>query len=152
MRTVKRQWLAVEPGMYVKDRTGKTWRVEDERDGRLLLVGAGGERTTMQRPPATQHVDVLEPTDEEALALVKRELGGSVVAVAERDRVMRCPPLTRVLDDIHAHMFLIHGIYTRSGPGSKGIDKLLEFHKQDHLNEAERSHAWLNHEHHREIG
>lgn len=139
-------WAEVVPTMYVRDRNEKVWRVDDERDGQLLLARPNDERTVIHRP--TGAVAILEMTEEEVLALLQRELGGTVFAVREPGKPISCPPLPHQLSLVHTHFFLMHGIWTGSGPGSRAMSKLLEAHKDDHLNPDTRSHAWVNHEHH----
>lgn len=134
---------------YVQDRQGQTWRVEAERDGKVLLLGRNQDRKVIDRPPPTMGVTVLEPTDDEALALVESTLGASVIARGEQGAShWTCPPLVRRLDVIHTHFFTMHGIWTKSGPMSKSLEKLLEEHRADHLTEPHVSHAWVEHRHH----
>jgi hypothetical protein len=143
-------WGEVTKGMYVRDRNQKAWRVEDQRSGQLLLIRPD-EKTVIPRPSRDTAVTVLDPTDAEALAVLERELGASVVA--KKDSADRrgwiCPPLTRDLEGIHSHMFLMHGLYTRSGAGSRNAAKLLDMHRTEHTGpDGPTSHAYQKHEHH----
>lgn len=140
-------WSEVKRGAYVQDKQGTTWRVEDQRGAQLLLVRPDDKRV-MQRPPGDTPVTLMEPNDEEALAVVQNLLGAEVVAEKEPGKPWVCPPLPRRLDMIHTHFFQMHGVWTRSGPGSKSVEKLLEQHREDHLADEPASHAWVNHEHH----
>lgn len=142
------QWFEVDVGTYIRDRNSVAWRVQAKRGGQLLLVRPGAQPTTVQRRADLDPVTILEPTDDEAVALVQRELGGEVVSTQEPGKPMSCPPLTRWLDLIHTHMFTLHGVWTRSGPGSKSADRLLEHHREDHLADEPASHAYVRHEHH----
>lgn len=144
-------WAEVAVHTYVVDRNGETWRVDDERDGQVLLVNAAGARTAMQRPPGAAPVTVLEPTHDEALAVVADKLGGEVVAEKAAGGNWRSIPLRHDLETIHSHMLLMHGVWTKSGKGSRNVKMLLELHRAEHLNPDERSHAWVNHTHHKEI-
>ena len=90
----------------------------------------------------------LEPTEDEALAIVQASLGGEVVAKQDgAGTPWVCPPLRHRLSEIHNHFFMMHGVYTKSGPGSKSVEKLLEQHREDHLTDPHASHAWVEHIH-----
>lgn len=141
-------WHEVQVGMYVQDSQGVTWRVEDQRDGKILLQGRSEDRRVIDRPVDTTGVTVLEPTDDEALSLVENMLGGTVVAQRLAEiQPWTCPPLRHRLQEIHNHMFLMHGVWTASGPNSKSVEKLLAAHKDDHLTLPHVSHAWVEHIH-----
>lgn len=143
------QWFEVDVGTYIRDRNSVAWRVQAKRGGQLLLVRPGAEPTTVQRRADLDPVTILEPTDAEAVELVKRELGGAVLSVQRRGGPCICPPLSRRLDEIHSHMFLMHGVWTKSGPGSRSADRILEFHREDHTDPAGPTGAgYIPHEHH----
>lgn len=142
-------WGEVTSGMYVKDKVNVTWRIDGEREGRLLLVRPGADDVVVNRPPDGAPVMVLEPTEDEALALVSSGLGAVVMATHEQGAAfVTCPPLIRRLDVIHTHFFMMHGIWTKSGPNSRSLSILLEQHRDDHLTEPHVSHAWIEHRHH----
>jgi len=132
-------WVDIAPGMYVQDRDAKTWRVEDRRGDNFLLQDRHGERTVVA-PQGSSAVTVLEPTEQEALATV----GGEVFAVYDPLGIT-CPPLAHGLAFIHSHMFVLHGVWTATGPGSKSKTPLLEAHRNDHGDPA--SHGYVKHRH-----
>jgi hypothetical protein len=139
-------WGEVEPGTYVRDRNNVAWRIAEKRGAQLLLVRPHEQPRVIRRPASDVEVTILEPTHDEIVALVGRELGGTVIAEQKKGDGWRVPPLSRQLDDIHSHMFLMHGYYTRTGPGSRNAQKLLEFHREDHT-DGPTSDGYQRHRH-----
>lgn len=140
-------WAEVEAGSYVRDKNAKVWRVAQASENWFTLVDQNlTQGTTPGAPDAP--VTIVEPTLEEAMDLVGRALGGKRLATYEQGKPVDCPPLTKDLRTVHAHFFMMHGVWTASGPGSKSALRLLETHREEHLQPAVRSHAWVNHEHH----
>lgn len=140
-------WAEVRPTMYVRGAQGTTYRVEDERDGMLLLQDVTGERIAITKPDGNAGVTVMEPNEEEALATVMRTLNAEVLVVKEQGKEAVCPPLSHRADTIHSHFQLMHGVWTRTGPGSRSVIKLLEQHREDHLHDTKASHAYVPHQH-----
>ncbi len=140
-------WAEVEIGSYVRDLNEKIWRVKGTVGKGFVLVDRDLATTKVTRAPM-HPVTIVEVTLEEAMELVGRALGGKRLVTYEVGKPAMCPPLTRDLRTIHAHFFLMHGIWTASGSGSKSALRLLETHREEHLQPAVRSHAWVNHEHH----
>lgn len=144
-------WADVVPLSYIKDKAGRAWRVEDARDGQMLLQDREGKRVVVS-PNPFDPVTLLGATEDEARATLDAVLGPTtLIGTKEKGQPFRCPPLPHRLEDIHTHLFMLHGIYTRSGPSAKSIQKMLEAHRNDHLQPDTRSHAWVEHSHHKEI-
>lgn len=134
-------WKHVEPGMYVRDKAGKTWRVEDKRwdepAGKLyyLLLDRDGTKVVYNAWLAGEIV-VLEPSEEEALATLHDLLGAEVVMVQDHPKKPRyCPP-PQSLTDYQAHLTYFHGIYMKTGAGSRSIKRLIEMHDEEHSPEG----------------
>lgn len=72
----------LEVGMYLADAAGKTWKVNAESQGWLQLVDAQGNLQPVLLDPATP-VRIFEMTEQDALDLVSRELGGSRIMLME---------------------------------------------------------------------
>lgn len=133
------RWRYIEAGMYVKDKTGKTWRVEDKRwtnDDKLmfLLLDREGRKVAYNAWLAGE-VIVLEPTEEEALATVRDLLGAEVVMVQDYPKKPGyCAPITvnTNLADIQNHLSYFHRIYRKSGPGSRLRERLIAEHEEEH--------------------
>lgn len=146
-------WGEVHTDFYVRDPKDNTWRVKAVRPSKdpgrdFLLVNAKDQQVMVTKRDA-EPVTLLEVTEDEALAIVQERLGATVLVQHERGKVAVCPPLTKSLEAVHSHLFLMHGQYTRTGPGSKSIERLIELHVTDHTNEDphQRSHAWIDHTH-----
>lgn len=140
-------WADVGEGSYVRDQNEKVWRVRViEQQNVYHLIDRDLTTVTVTKAPHLE-VTIVEPTLTEAMELVGRALGGKMLATYEPGKPAQCPPLTRDLRGIHAHNFLMHGIWTASGPHSKSAERLLVQHREEHTVPAVRSHAWVNHEH-----
>lgn len=72
-------WDLVWPGMWIADPTGRYWKVI-ERDELEFVVSSKGEQRTL-KTKATGTVQVVEhpQAEADALALVKKILGGMVL-------------------------------------------------------------------------
>ena len=73
------RWRDVEPGNYVRDQTGKVWRVDSWNHSTAHITDRGGRRATA-RPNPYDKVQILTPTMEEAVSVVERILGGVVIS------------------------------------------------------------------------
>lgn len=68
-------WYETQPGSYVRDPQGNSWRVDRAGRGYRLLTDRLG--STMQVTPRPNDVvTILEPTEAEAVETVRRLLGG----------------------------------------------------------------------------
>ena len=74
------KWDDLERGAYMKDKTGKTWKVVAARgDGHLDIVGRDGASATLAPRDPWTPVTMLVPTLDEAVATVAATLGGVVI-------------------------------------------------------------------------
>lgn len=72
------RWRDVEPGNYVKDATGKVWKVVRWNHITATLQDREGAQGTA-RPNPYDSVEILTPTMDEAIDIVKRVLPGTEV-------------------------------------------------------------------------
>lgn len=119
-------------GSYLKGPSGVTWKVIKADLENFTLVNAEGQRMELMRPWSAKPVTILEPSHEEAVVTVVERLGGEVAAEKEGDQPFRIIGLGNNLYQWHTHMTMFHGIWTRTGPGSKSIDKVKAHHDLDH--------------------
>lgn len=125
----------LKAGMYFASKaTGEILRCDGVTPTDFLLANSKGEVRTMPRPWEPKPIQILEPTPDEALKTVESILGvAQVVATREAaGEPFRCIGMGKSLAAWGTHMFLMHGIWTKSGPGSKSIDKILAAHALDH--------------------
>lgn len=79
MMPTVRTWGEVIVGTYVRDKNGVVYRVEDEKNGWLLLVKRDGTKDAQLRPPPGAPVTVMVPTIAEATETIATHLGGTII-------------------------------------------------------------------------
>ena len=140
------QWSSVFPGMYIQAADGSVWRVDGKRrdvgqDGwTLRITNRAGASVDVSRGPE-EAVTILEPTMEEAEALIMARLPVSAV----QRRVIRMEQVTRP-QILAAHLLNHHGISvaTSSPEHNKDLAGLLEMHAIAH---AQPESATIPHVH-----
>lgn len=141
-------WGRIREGDYVRDANGKAWRVEAvDVDRGFLLIDRESNRV-ITKPWLGKDVTQLVPTYEEALSTVEQLLGGTIIAEMYPRRPASClkrlPPM---ISEWQNHLFYMHGIYAKSGRGSKSLPYLKDMHDEDHGLGAIHSHGFVPHLH-----
>ncbi len=76
-------WAEVEMGDYIRDKTGEVWKVAEQDDaqpGRFMLENRAGRAAWLAGPmPPAKPVTKMTPTQDEAIAVVRKVLGGTVL-------------------------------------------------------------------------
>lgn len=82
MIATQTQVYLLEAGAYLQDKNGKTWRIAAKRNvgmkTEMLLVDRYQAEARVLLPMA-QEITTLVPSSEEAVALVEKILGGTVI-------------------------------------------------------------------------
>lgn len=140
----------LKAGMYMLSKAGKILRCDGVTPTEFILTDSQGNTGTFPRPWEPVPIQIMEPTPDEALATVESILGvAQVVATKEEGEPFRCYGMGNSVAAWNTHMFLMHGIWTKSGPGSKSLDKIKAAHDLDH-EDAEAGHpagAYVRHRH-----
>lgn len=123
----------LKAGMYIRTPKGVPLRIISTSPTALTLVDREGVVRDLPRPWEPKPVTILEPSEAEALGLVERLLGAEVEAVRETPtEPFRIIGLGNSLGMWHTHMHLFHGLWTRTGPGSRSLETVREEHAADH--------------------
>jgi hypothetical protein len=144
------QWSELRKLQYIKDKAGVTWKLVAHRsDGTWGAVNAEGKKLIIPPKPSDTPVTILEPTTEEAVETLQKELGAIPEAIRDGEtgilRVRPFPPAKRTainLDLARSHLFLMHGIYVGD---VKGMKEMVEAHEYGH--EDPEKGAYVPHEH-----
>lgn len=147
------RWHEVAPGAYILDRDGATvWKVVAERtqDGQelVLLEQRDGTRRVVVRPGSFEPVTFMLRTLEETEAMVAERLGATLLARAEKGKVVQCVPVPpKSKGDHHSHFFFFHGVVL--GQDHHTAKQLAEMHEDMHATAAEGYdlHGYIHHEH-----
>lgn len=78
MRAREGRWRDVEPGGYVKDKNGVTWKVLLWNHVRAVIQNREGRKAEV-RPNPYDAVTIMEVTMEDAVSVVERMLDGEVI-------------------------------------------------------------------------
>lgn len=78
MKARRASWTDVQPGDYVKDLNGKTWKVQHWDHVRAILQDRDG-KTSRVSPRPHSPVTILSVSAEEAVSLIAEKLGGVVI-------------------------------------------------------------------------
>lgn len=134
---------------FVSKATQEILRVDAVTATDFHLTNAQGVTRTMPRPWEPKPITIMEPTHDEAMAAVTTILGAEPVA-EKTSEGWRVAPCGNVAAKWHTHMFLMHGIWTKTGPGSRSLDKIKAAHALDHEDAAEGTPtgAYVAHRHH----
>jgi hypothetical protein len=171
-------WGAVDEGAIVRDKNDHLWIVGptsyDEVKEYVLLTPAHGrgEPVLTTRPPGDRPVDTYVATEEEAVLLVEKELGGRILRdIEEREHTIaralnwRVDPVKRSLVALRDHIDWLHGFSVddvlRKGTGTKinpatpakkraSIEELCEAHDEAHARPDLWPHVMPHH--HAKIG
>lgn len=129
----------LKAGMYFLSKSSQQiLRVDGVTPTEFLLTNSKGVSRPMPRPWEPVPITIMEPTPDEALKTVESILGVAQV-VAERDapgEPFRCVGIGNSTAGWGTHMFLMHGIWTKSGPGSRSVKQIKEWHDLDHEDAA----------------
>jgi hypothetical protein len=131
MRETRGVWAEVQTHSYIKDRNGKTWRVDKISSNRVRLVDRDGKQVDIARPPAGREVDLFEPTEEEARYTLASALGARILATRDLEGDYKAP-LPETWDEAAArwHLDRFHRIY----PGSEAtLAELRGIHDRDSI-------------------
>lgn len=79
MKLTQGRWRDVEPGNYVRDARGRTWHVMTWNHSTATIRDREGIQRTVT-PSPYDAVEILTPTMNEAVSVVERMLGGTVIA------------------------------------------------------------------------
>ena len=122
-------WGEVQVYSYIRDRNGKTWRVDKITPTRARLVDRAGTQVDILRPHGSREVSMLVPTDEEARFTLAAALGARVLASRDVDGNYSCPsPTVWDLDTATWHMERFHRHDCGSG---ETLEELLALHAAD---------------------
>lgn len=148
MQEYATRWGRIHEGDYVRDAAGKAWRVEAfDHDRGFLLIDREGTRQIV-KGWIGREVTQLVPTHDEALATVEQLLGATIVAEMYPKRPASClRKMPAVLGEWQGHLLQMHGMYCKSGKGSKSLKYLVEIHNDDHSHGAVKSHGYIPHLH-----
>lgn len=135
MQARQATWADLHLGAYFRE-DGVVWKIEKERDFNYLGVSRDGERRRFHPRDGRSPVTMLVPSEEEALAALKKTVGARVVARRAAgetgwlvDHFPKNPKVPGALDDGRTHIFMMHGIYTGD---VKTLAGLIECHEDSH--------------------
>ena len=128
MEETRGTWGELQSYSYIKDRNGKTWRVDKLSADRVRLVDRDGTEVDVQRPPHSRSVAILLPTEEEARFTLAAALGAKILATRTRDGAYTCPPIAEQdLDGARWHVERFH----REDCSNHTLEEILAFHEAD---------------------
>lgn len=128
MQEARGTWGEVQVLSYIRDKNGKTWRVDRLSSTRARLSDREGNEIDILRPPATREVAMLIPTEEEARFTLAAALGARVLASRDSGGHYECPaPSTWDLDTARWHMERFHRVECED----RTLETLLEMHTKD---------------------
>lgn len=146
MQPYPAEWWLVEKDSYIRDAAGKVWRidakrrapelplVDDVEQHQATIVDATGAWTTISLP-ASRVVEVMIPTMDEAVSLIRGRLGGEV-HIVKLDPIP--PPWAKnsvsTRSNLAAHLLMFHGVgVSPTADKANGpLERLLELHTLAH--------------------
>lgn len=129
-------WADLHVGAYMKDQTGKTWKITHERDFHFRIEDRDGNAKMLRpRDPRTP-VTIVVPTEAEAVATLESKLDATTLAdKANGSKVWQAGPFREkgpgALTDGKAHLYLMHGTWANDIKDMAGV---VEAHEYFHAN------------------
>lgn len=145
-------WGEVKIGSFIKDLTGKTWKVIARKPGYWGLQDKGGDKKIIKAPAEEKPVAMLYLTRKELQAMLVEQLGAEFVAEQyDGENIFRCQPFDSMpIQQMKGHLLIMHGVSSKSvnDPGkSAGMStkkQLIFCHDEHHKKPGPR---WTAHIH-----
>lgn len=158
MNTRQGTWGELKVGMTIQDKGGVQWLVAArDASGGFRIESEGGHHATLKPKNRDYPMTILEPTTQQAIDLVREELGGTPEAYVDNagTKLIHAGPFTRSsskfakrrIEEGQSHLFLLHGVWAGDVKEYKGLVEAHETSHADHEDEASTGDGYVPHAH-----
>jgi hypothetical protein len=130
-------WEHVAEGEYVRDKNDVVWKVVKIEffDDTIVLRNREGAERTIKQPPFSAPVTKMVPTDDDAVATVRKVFpDAQIAAVKFKGTPWACGAWPkRSLREAQSHLFMAHGVYAGD---IKELKSATECHQESHADET----------------